>query len=73
MAAGIADTNDETSGPMRSADAQFIDDLVATLKLKSFLIGRGVSVPEAVTKGLAELANVFQHDISTSTWMNTRS
>lgn len=47
----------------RSADPQFIDDLISAVRLKNFLIGRGVEVLPEVLKGMATLVTAFQSDI----------
>lgn len=47
-----------------NGDGQFVDDLVAALELKKFLIGRGVNIPPEVLSGLAELNSVFRDDIA---------
>lgn len=45
------------------ADPQFIDDLISAMRLKNFLIGRGVEVLPEVLKGMAKLVTAFQSDI----------
>lgn len=47
----------------RSADPQFLDDLISAVRLKNFLIGRGVEVLPEVLKGMAKLVTSFQSDI----------
>lgn len=46
------------------ADNQFIDDLIAAVRLKNFLIGRGVDVPAEVSQGLARLSTRFPVEMS---------
>ncbi|KAA9388307.1 hypothetical protein [Neorhizobium galegae] len=45
------------------ADTQFIDDLISAVRLKNFLVGRGVEVLPEVLKGIATLVTAFQADI----------
>jgi hypothetical protein len=49
--------------PESPPDDQFLDDLSAAIRLKSFLVGAGREVPKDVTKGMAELVAVFDEDI----------
>lgn len=44
-------------------DSQFIDDLVAANRFKTFLVGRGVDVPERVLEGLGGLMTHFKDDV----------
>jgi hypothetical protein len=50
------------SGP--ESDGQFIDNLVAADRFKTFLVGRGVEVPFGVSQGISELVSAFAHEIA---------
>jgi hypothetical protein len=45
-------------------DTQFIDNLVAADRFKTFLVGRGVEVPFGVSRGISELVSAFASDIA---------
>jgi hypothetical protein len=49
--------------PQASADPEFLDDLVAANRLKTYLVGHGVEVPEEVLRGLGDLLTLFAEDI----------
>lgn len=69
MAQGTDDSSDQGScepelaedGP---SDESFLSDLVAAERFKSFLVGRGVAVPDDVIDGLSRLSNRFQSDLT---------
>jgi hypothetical protein len=44
-------------------DRQFVDDLVAANRFKTFLVARGAPVPKEVLKGLGDLSSDFSPDI----------
>lgn len=46
-------------------DSQFVDDLVAANRFKTFLVGRGVDVPERVLEGLGGLMTQFKDSVKT--------
>jgi hypothetical protein len=46
------------------ADYQFLDDLSAASRFKTFLVGTGAKVPDDILKGLATLVAVFSDDLS---------
>lgn len=45
-------------------DEQFIGNLVAADRFKTFLVGRGVEVPFGVSRGISELVSAFANDIA---------
>jgi hypothetical protein len=45
------------------ADNQFLDDLSAAVRFKSFLVGRGRPVSSDVSKGLGKLVSLFAAEL----------
>jgi hypothetical protein len=50
--------------PKEPADVQFMDDLSAANRFKSFLVGAGAGVPSDVLRGLGALSSAFSDDVS---------
>jgi hypothetical protein len=62
----IADTKAVRSlvaDPERAADDQFLDDLGAVGRFKTFLIGRGRPVSDEVSAGIGKLLTTFVSDL----------
>ena len=53
----------EDSKPDGRPDDQFLSDLSAAIRLKSFLVGGGNEIPKDAAKGLADLVSTFAEDI----------
>jgi hypothetical protein len=62
LAPSMASSSEVTSASQ--TDEQFIDDLVAANRFKTFLVGRGADVPPEVSKGLAQLVSQFADEIA---------
>ncbi|MFL6856408.1 MAG: hypothetical protein ACJ8EB_00710 [Allosphingosinicella sp.] len=45
------------------ADAGFTDDLIAANNFKTFLVGRGIEVPNELLSGLGEFVSRYHDDI----------
>lgn len=45
-------------------EQQFLDDLVAANRLKTFLVTQGIPVPEPVLRGLATLSDRFRETMN---------
>jgi hypothetical protein len=45
------------------ADPLFVDDLVAAIRFKTFLLSRGEDVPDRVSEGMSRLVAAFRIDI----------
>lgn len=48
----------------KNANHAFLDDLDAAIRLKSYLVGRGISVPSEVIKAIAFLESRYETEIS---------
>lgn len=56
--------DDPETGAQGAAKRQFLDDLVAADRFKTYLISRAVALPMDVSEGLAGLAARFDSDIT---------
>lgn len=56
-------TQVQESGEAGFADPGFTDDLIAANNFKTFLVGRGIEVPEKLLAGLGGFVSRYDEDI----------